>query len=231
MHARAILIEMVARMNGWNNGAIAISQRELVEALGCHNRKVIAGMAELMQHGMIDVSAQGKWKERQAREYRLTFVSTKSAPATNEYLRWTPSPAKSGGATLASRDGQSDATVAPASKSLGATVASRIAETRRKTSNPQIEPDATVAPLIDSHTRAAEVGRNIIPPANAVACARCGSRMDAWYGGSMGHKRFCSQACRKSAESARRREKLKLSAQAATKPASIMNVARGRSAI
>lgn len=90
VHARAILVELVARMMGYNNGKIAVSQRQLVEALGCAPRKIVRGVAELMEHGLIDVPVEGKWKERMARQYRLTFVTTKNGPATNDYLRWKP---------------------------------------------------------------------------------------------------------------------------------------------
>jgi hypothetical protein len=89
VHARAILIEIVARMNGYNNGSIAVSYRELCEAIGCSMRKVVSGIVQLVDHGFLDVATEGKWKERLAREYRLTFVNTKGAAATNEYLRWT----------------------------------------------------------------------------------------------------------------------------------------------
>jgi hypothetical protein len=33
-------------------------------------------IAELMQHGLLDLSAESVWRERRAREYRLTFVNT-----------------------------------------------------------------------------------------------------------------------------------------------------------
>jgi excisionase family DNA binding protein len=58
------------------------------------------GPSRLMQHGLIDISAEGTWQERRAREYRLTFVSTLDAHgrhvrATNDYVAWRPCP-KSG---------------------------------------------------------------------------------------------------------------------------------------
>jgi len=55
VHARAILIELVARMNGCNNGKIAVSQREFA-ALRCHARKVVRGIVELWEHGLLDVT-------------------------------------------------------------------------------------------------------------------------------------------------------------------------------
>lgn len=100
--ARAILTEIVARMNGYNNGSIAISLTEICTALGNSNRgKAAKAIAELMQHGFIDVTTEGDRKERLAREYRLTFVNTvsngKFVAATEDYRNWTPQPQKSGG--------------------------------------------------------------------------------------------------------------------------------------
>jgi hypothetical protein len=93
--ARAILIELVREMNGYNNGEIGLSQRQMGERIGTSNyRRIGPAIAELMEHGLIDVSAEGVWKQRLAREYRLTFVSTGKPghykPATNEYRAWKP---------------------------------------------------------------------------------------------------------------------------------------------
>ena len=103
MWARAILVEMVARMNGYNNGHIAISITEICEALGNSNRgKASRALAELMEHGFIDVTVQANWKERMAREYRLTFVTTAYPPfgATNDYKNWAPAEKSGGNASL-----------------------------------------------------------------------------------------------------------------------------------
>ena len=91
--ARAILTEIVARMNGYNNGSIGISLSEICIALNNSNRgKAAQAIAELMQHGFIDATAEGDRKERLAREYRLTFVNTvlngKFVASTEEYRDW-----------------------------------------------------------------------------------------------------------------------------------------------
>lgn len=93
--ARAILTEMVLAMNGYNNGHIAISQRQLALRLRTSNfGKIGRAIGELMEHGLIDIALEGKWKQRLAREYRLTFVSSGKPghyrPATNEYRSWSP---------------------------------------------------------------------------------------------------------------------------------------------
>lgn len=99
--ARAVLVELVREMNGYNNGEIALSQRQLAERLRTSNfRRIGRAIAELMEHGLIDVAVEGQWKERQARQYRLTFVNTGKPgsyrPASNEYRDWKPSREKSG---------------------------------------------------------------------------------------------------------------------------------------
>ena len=92
--ARAILVELVKRMDGHNNGCIHASYAELAAALNRKNQAPIGpAIAELMQHGLLDLSAESVWRERKAREYRLTFVNTsdsigRTIRATNEYLKF-----------------------------------------------------------------------------------------------------------------------------------------------
>lgn len=90
---RAILIELLARFNGYNNGSIVVSYRQFAAALGNSNyRKIGRAIAVLMQRGLIDISTESIWKERKSREYRLTFISTGRPPnsraATNDYRDW-----------------------------------------------------------------------------------------------------------------------------------------------
>lgn len=92
--ARAVLVELVARMNGYNNGQITISYKELAVRLNRKNEaKIGQAIASLVMHGLLEVSAESIWQERRAREYRLTFVNTTDAigrpiKATNDYLSW-----------------------------------------------------------------------------------------------------------------------------------------------
>ena len=107
---RAVLVEIVHEMNGYNNGSIGISQRQLGERLSTSNfRKIGRAVAELMEHGLIDVAAEGQWKARMARQYRLTFVNTgrpgSYRRATNDYLNWRPE--KSGAETASARQRES----------------------------------------------------------------------------------------------------------------------------
>lgn len=94
--ARAILVELVALLDGHNNGCIHISYAELAARLNRKNQAPIGpAIAELVEHGLIDMSAESVWRARMAREYRLTFVNTSDAigrtiKATNEYLNYRP---------------------------------------------------------------------------------------------------------------------------------------------
>lgn len=94
---RAVLLEIVREMNGYNNGEIGISQRQLADRLRTTNfRSIGKAIAELMTHNLIDITVEGQWKQRKARQYRLTFVNTGGPghyrPASNEYREWKPNP-------------------------------------------------------------------------------------------------------------------------------------------
>lgn len=96
LRSRAILFEIAARMNGYNNGKIVLSYEQIREATGCCNRDIAGAMAQLWRHGLIEFRECENWNQHQAREYRMTFVSSVSGsailPATNDYLMWTLPP-------------------------------------------------------------------------------------------------------------------------------------------
>lgn len=147
VHAKAALVELVARMNGYNNGKIAVSQRQLTEALRCSPRKIVRCIAELMEHGLIDVHAEGKWKERMAREYRITFVTTKNGSATNEYLRWKPAE-KSGATASVSKGGEFGSGAIADFRNPDTAVVTALSPAGRKTTNSENWPASDAASLI-----------------------------------------------------------------------------------
>lgn len=147
VHSRAILVELVARMHGYNNGQIAVSHRELRDALRCSQRKIVRGLAELMEHGLIDVTADGKWKERMAREYRLTFVSTKQAGATNEYRNWTPR-TQTGASAVGATQRQSAAAVGAEATATGSAAGADVEADRPETANSRNQSAFGVGALI-----------------------------------------------------------------------------------
>lgn len=211
LHARAVLVELVARMNGYNNGAIAVSQRELVEALGCTSRKIVSAVTELLEHGMLDVLAEGQWKARLARQYRLTFISTKTAHATEEYRQWTPRPKQSGASHAEAVKRRSASHAEARELGLASHAEAAIKLHRRKTANSQNAPASHPAPLIDKPYPPVQAGEHkgddgcMLPPLGGLAssdCERCSEPIDR-RGRGRRATRFCSETCRKSAESAR----------------------------
>jgi hypothetical protein len=137
LYARAVLVEILRRMDGFNNGKIAISQREIAARLGTSNFRAIGkAIAELMQHGFLVVSAEGEWAQRKAREYRLTFVSTQKGhliiPATNDYLHWAPT-RKSGADDVSAEMPKSADDVSARPPFAADDVSARIANHQRKT--------------------------------------------------------------------------------------------------
>jgi len=100
LRARCILSGLLRRFNGYNNGRIAYSVRQMAQDLaGCStrapdHRPISRAVAELMEHGLIDCTADFRRGERMAREYRLTFASSGSdrapEPATHDYRHWRP---------------------------------------------------------------------------------------------------------------------------------------------
>ena len=111
---RAILVEIVERLNGFNNGSIAISYAELAHRLDRKNQAPFAAaIATLWKHGLIEPGQDAFWKERKARTYRLTFVNTTDSigrpiQANNDYLKGQP-------------EGKNDATDVVAGKAKSAT--------------------------------------------------------------------------------------------------------------
>lgn len=225
LHARAVLVELVARMNGYNNGSIAISQRELVEALGCSPNSVVAALADLMEHGLLDVAADGRWKQRQARLYRLTFVSTKNAGATNDYIHWTPKP-KQSGAIAAEAGKAASATAAIAEpRKLDTAAIARIAAARGEV---PVEPATAAIPLIckpyplaPDRPRKGDDGSSVEPPKHGGdrngrgtvgtvrTCEQCGEPFTLKRADRAYPQRFCSEACRHKAERARHQRRCK----------------------
>lgn len=88
--AVTIALAIVRRFNGFNNGRIGLSMRELAEAIGSANHNAnMAALHELERAGFIVVASRFPKGQRRANEYRLTFGTygpNGEHPATNEYL-------------------------------------------------------------------------------------------------------------------------------------------------
>lgn len=215
LHARAVLVEMVGRMNGYNNGTLTAPQRELLASLHCSASMVSKAVAELIEHGIVAVGADARWKDNRAREYRLTFVTTKGTGATNDYLRWTPAPAKKIGAAAVSLGGPSDTPAVSVTRKFDAAAVSRIAAARGEapaaTDTPAVSlidipypgRDAeAVDPLLDHLPPTASCHRKAC--VSRGVCEQCAGFMPGPPRPNVAvTKRFCSEQCRKLAERAR----------------------------
>jgi|GEM_PF-5666475 len=91
-HARALLVEVVRRFNGHNNGHIGLDARTARERLGASNRNVQGAFDDLLTHGLIEMTEEAIWQERRAREYRLTWALSGRSPPyrqpTFAYRTW-----------------------------------------------------------------------------------------------------------------------------------------------
>jgi hypothetical protein len=163
----------------------------------------------------LDVTAEGKWKAREARLYRLTFISSGAhgqVQATNEYAAWTPREAKS---RLPLRGTEKPRTVP-----LTGTEANP-AVPLRGTSDPissvwgKAEPVPLRGTLIGKPCVGAELEGHSTPsyaddPNRAPSCERCHEPFTSAGRGQP--KRFCSERCRKAAEAQRRHDRQRAAA-------------------
>jgi len=135
MRARSILLVLLFHHNGWNNGTLSISVKQIGKALGNQNHAANGqALAELMQLGFVECTSGADHGQAKARTYRITFVSTgegkRVQPATHDYQSWRPGagakrqfgrgknadPMKFGGAITATPDVKSVAMTAPQMK-------------------------------------------------------------------------------------------------------------------
>jgi hypothetical protein len=79
--ARAIMLELVRRHDGFNNGRIGASQRDLAAALNTTNLRAIgAACAELIERGFLAIEREAERWNRHAREYRVTWLPMGEPP-------------------------------------------------------------------------------------------------------------------------------------------------------
>lgn len=87
--AVAIALAILRRFNGYNNGRIGMSMRDVAEAIGSANNPAnTAAIAELERTGFIRV-IRYPHGQRKANDYSLTFISSGpqgEQPATHDYL-------------------------------------------------------------------------------------------------------------------------------------------------
>ncbi len=71
--ARCVLIELIDRYTGINNGMIALSVRTVADELSCSRDTASRALRELDDAGFIRPMQVGVWQGRKATTWRLTF--------------------------------------------------------------------------------------------------------------------------------------------------------------
>lgn len=74
--SRAALIEIMLRYNGYNNGRIGLSVRDLANRLNCSKDSAARALRQLDDIGFIETTKLGvfRLRNRKASEYRLTWL-------------------------------------------------------------------------------------------------------------------------------------------------------------
>lgn len=150
-----ILLVLFSRHNGFNNGRLGLSARDLAELTDCQNHKANSkALAELIARGFIEQTSTYPRGARMAREYRLTFAPTGDRPPTNEYRGWRPGDAgsqKKRVVKIATDQRLSVATVAEETE-IPVVVAATEGSKKHKNSGARTNPSvATTAAHIEGH--------------------------------------------------------------------------------
>jgi len=96
--ARAALYEFIRRHNGFNNGYISFSVREMMSRLNCSKDTAGKAIISLIEHGFIAVTEDSAFnvKDRKARRFALTDIDVinknngHKIPSTNKWRKWKP---------------------------------------------------------------------------------------------------------------------------------------------
>src|SRR5262245_45075759 len=71
--ARCLLIELLDRYNGINNGMIGLGVREAADALNCSKDTAARAFKELDDAKLVHPMKGGHWMGKRAAEWRITF--------------------------------------------------------------------------------------------------------------------------------------------------------------
>ena len=95
--ARGLLIEVMARYNGQNNGEISMSVREAAEKLNVGKDRASRAFHELQELGFLRIVERGSFnrKVRHASTWHLTMFESNGEPATKNFMRWDESKTRS----------------------------------------------------------------------------------------------------------------------------------------
>tara|TARA_R110000787_G_scaffold98664_3_gene202755 strand:+ start:31212 stop:32102 length:891 start_codon:yes stop_codon:yes gene_type:complete len=94
VRAKVLLFGFMRRLNGFNNGKLTYSAREMCDDLGAHYSRVQEALEELIAGGFVVLTKSHPKVSRLANEWRLTFAAyglhENPIPATNEYKDVSP---------------------------------------------------------------------------------------------------------------------------------------------
>jgi hypothetical protein len=97
-HAVRILLEIMRRYNGKNNGTIPLSCREAATVAQCGKSSAVRFFRELQEHGFITKEKQGYFTVRDAAEWRLTFQPDhrqgRNPAPSHDWREWKPEKTK-----------------------------------------------------------------------------------------------------------------------------------------
>lgn len=88
---RALYLELKRKFNGYNNGAVFLSQRDAGDALNVGRDTIATYYSELVLKGFIIQTighCLGPYGIGQATKWALTEHPLNEAPATKEFMRW-----------------------------------------------------------------------------------------------------------------------------------------------
>lgn len=95
LRGRAILQVFQSRHDGFNNGHLALAIKDIGKDLGdqAHGANARA-VAELIEKGFLEMTAEADRRQGKVREYRLTFIASgqgkSTTPASHDYEAWRP---------------------------------------------------------------------------------------------------------------------------------------------
>lgn len=219
MFSRAVLLAVVRRFNGRNNGEIFVSFDEISHDLNTTNRRAIGrSFTQLVDRGLLDVTAAPDRLHHKAREYRLTWINTtaggRHVQATEEYRLWNPHVAQNHSDEASPTGVSHGDAVLPSRPILGDAALLRIAKSRGKSVEPVLVHGDAASLHVISHTRPAKQTDSppcVAPPTKSAGsllqCERCGDPITFEKPARGKPKRFCSERCRKADEARRARER------------------------
>jgi hypothetical protein len=93
---RAVILALLRRYNGNNNGSIALSVRDAAFDCGVRDKDTVAGyFDELERKGFIVAARRGAFHLKdptasRATEWRLTWLDAPGIKAMKEFMQWAP---------------------------------------------------------------------------------------------------------------------------------------------